>query len=260
MHILFLFLLSLMVISLMMFVVWLLQLKNKNAGIVDIVWAISFMVSAVVFSLFTNGFYIRQYIVVGLVSVWCLRLGVHLFVRNWGKQEDLRYMELRKKWGTQTNRNLFFFFEFQAITAAALSIPFIFILNNESREFSTVEIMGYELFLVGVIGEGIADYQLKHYKKTVPKGGICNWGLWNYSRHPNYFFEWLVWVAIFLIALSAPYGWISVYCPLLMWHFLNNVTGVKVTEEHMVKTRGETYIQYQATTSAFLPWFKLNKQ
>ena len=253
----FLFLLSFFVISLLMFGVWLLQLKNKNAGIVDIIWAISFMVSAFVYSFFTEGYQVRQYIVLALVSAWCLRLGIHLFVRNWGKEEDLRYTQLRKEWGLNANRNLFFFFEFQAITAAALSIPLIWILNNPSLEFSVIERIGYALILIAIIGEGFADYQLQQYKKTAEKGGICKVGLWNYSRHPNYFFEWLVWVAIFFIALTMQYGWISIYCPVLMWHFLNNVTGVKITEEHMVKTRGERYLRYQRSTSSFIPWFKM---
>ncbi len=251
-----LFLLSFLTISLLMFGVWLLQLKNKNAGIVDIVWAISFMVAAFVYCLFTDGYEVRQYLFVGLVSLWCLRLGIHLFVRNWGKEEDLRYAQLRKDWGSKANRNLFLFFEFQAITAAALSIPFIWILSNSSMEFSIVELIGYALIWIGVLGETVADYQLKQYKKTAPKGGICKVGLWNYSRHPNYFFEWLVWVAIFLIALPTTYGWTAIYCPILMWHFLNNVTGVKTTEEHMVKTRGEKFLEYQRSTSAFVPWFK----
>jgi steroid 5-alpha reductase family enzyme len=257
---LYLFLLSFLAISLLMFGVWLLQLKNKNAGIVDIVWAISFLVAALVYSFFTDGYALRHYVLLACVSLWCLRLGFHLFVRNWGKEEDLRYTQLRKDWGTKANRNLFFFFEFQAFTAAALSIPLIWILNNPALEFSILELIGYGLIVVAVLGEALADYQLQHYKKTAPKAGICDVGLWNYSRHPNYFFEWLVWVAIFLIALPLDYGWISIYCPILMWHFLNNVTGVKLTEEHMVKTRGERYLNYQRSTSAFIPWFKLVKR
>jgi steroid 5-alpha reductase family enzyme len=98
---------------------------------------------------------------------------------------------------------------------------------------------------------------LQQYKKKAMKEGICDIGLWNYSRHPNYFFEWLVWVAIFLMALPVEFGWLAVYCPILMWHFLNNVTGVKITEEHMLNTRGEKYLKYQRSTSAFVPWFKL---
>ncbi len=256
---LLLFLLSFLVISVLMFGVWLLQLKNKNAGIVDIVWAISFMVAAFVYSVFTEGYSVRQYIVLALIAAWCLRLGIHLFIRNWGKEEDSRYTQMRKEWGPHANRNLFLFFEFQAITAAALSIPLIWILENKAITFSFVEIVGYLLIAVAIFGEGIADYQLQQYKKKAVKEGICDVGLWNYSRHPNYFFEWLVWVAIFLMALPVQYGWISIYCPILMWHFLNNVTGVKLTEEHMAKTRGEKYLQYQRSTSAFIPWFKMNK-
>ena len=255
----YLFLLSFTTVSFLMFVVWLLQLKNKNAGIVDVIWAVSFMVSVVVYGFFTNGDETRKYLFFGFISVWCLRLGIHLCIRNWNKEEDARYTELRDKWGVKANRNLFLFFEFQAITASVLSLPFINILNNKTATFSSVEIMGYALILVGIVGESIADYQLKKYKTTAEKGGICNSGLWKYSRHPNYFFEWLVWVAIFLITIPTDYGWIAVYCPLLMWHFLNNVTGVAATEEHMLETRGEKYRIYQSTTSAFIPWLKLKK-
>ncbi|HWZ21204.1 MAG TPA: DUF1295 domain-containing protein [Cytophagaceae bacterium] len=259
MNFVYLFLLSFLSISLMMFVVWLLQLKNKNAGIVDIVWAISFMVSAIAYSFFTEGYEGRKYLFIGFISFWCLRLGLHLFTRNWNKEEDPRYTELRNKWGVKANRNMFLFFEFQAVTASFLSLPFILILNNKSNTFSVVEIIGYVLILIGIVGESIADSQLKRYKATAEKGGICDYGLWNYSRHPNYFFEWLVWVAIFLIAIQADYGWIAIYCPMLMWHFLNNVTGVAATEEHMLETRGEKYKIYQKTTSAFIPWFRLKK-
>lgn len=252
----FLFSISFLSVSLLMFLVWLLQLKNKNAGIVDIVWAISFMVSGFVYDFYAEGYPLRRYLFLILISIWCLRLSLHLFIRNWNKKEDERYTVLRNKWGEKANRNIFLFFELQAALSAILSFPFIFILNNTTPEFSIIEIIGYSLFAVGIAGESIADYQLKKYKITSGKGEICNIGLWNYSRHPNYFFEWMAWVAIFLIALSANYGWIAFYCPLLMWHFLNNVTGVAATEEHMLKTRGEKYLNYQKTTSPFIIWLK----
>ena len=99
--------------------------------------------------------------------------------------------------------------------------------------------------------------QLKQFKANpANKGRVCQAGLWNFSRHPNYFFEWLVWVAFFLFALGSPWGWVTIYCPALMLFFLLKVTGIPMTEELAVKTKGDAYREYQRTTSVFVPWFK----
>jgi len=82
--------------------------------------------------------------------------------------------------------------------------------------------------------------------------------LWNYSRHPNYFFEWLIWVAFALFALGSPYGYLGLVSPLLMLFFLFRVTGIPATEAQALRTKGEDYKQYQQTTSAFVPWFRRN--
>jgi steroid 5-alpha reductase family enzyme len=88
------------------------------------------------------------------------------------------------------------------------------------------------------------------------KGKVCEAGMWRYSRHPNYFFESLVWWAYFLFALGSPFGWTTVFCPLLMLWFLFRVTGIPLTEEQAVRSKGDAYREYQRTTSAFVPWFK----
>lgn len=254
-----LFLYSFLLVSGLMTIVWVMQLKNKNAGIVDVVWAISFMCSTILFSLLIDGYAFREYIVIGLVSCWCVRLGYHLFIRNWGEPEDARYASMREKWGAKANLNMFLFFQFQALASAILSFPFVLILRNPSYTFSGLEILGVLLFAIAIIGEAASDSQLKQFKRTAKKMDVCTVGLWNYSRHPNYFFEWLIWVSIFIIALPTPYGWVALYCPLLMWHFLNNVTGIAITELHMLQTRGNVYLNYQKATSAFIPWFKLKR-
>ena len=120
-----------------------------------------------------------------------------------------------------------------------------------------VEWVGIALWLFAVAGESLADYQLKQFKAdSANHGQVCQIGLWHYSRHPNYFFEWLIWVAWFIFALGSPYGWMAVVCPLLMLYFLFKVTGIPATEAQALRTRGEEYRRYQQTTSVFVPWFK----
>ena len=115
---------------------------------------------------------------------------------------------------------------------------------------------GAALFVLSVIGESIADAQLRRFRADpANRGKVLQSGLWRSSRHPNYFFEWLVWVAWLVIALASPYGWIAGYCPLLMLWFLYKVTGIPATEEQSLKSKGEAYREYQRTTSAFIPWW-----
>ena len=123
------------------------------------------------------------------------------------------------------------------------------------RSFIRSRLRARALFLIGLIGESTADAQLAAFKRNpANKGGVCDAGLWRYSRHPNYFFEWLIWIAYAVFALASPYGWIALAMPVLMLHFLINVTGLKATEEQALRTKGERYRLYQARTSGFIPW------
>jgi steroid 5-alpha reductase family enzyme len=250
--------LSFCLLFVLMTIIWIIQNKNKNAGLVDVAWAISFSISMLIYYFYySENSTLRKNILLIMVIIWSLRLTIYLFKRNWGKPEDARYTNLRKEWGDQAGIKLFGFFQFQALLAALLTFPFAIISMNPSDGFTGLEILGLILWNIGLIGESIADNQLRSFKANVAnKGKICEVGLWNYSRHPNYFFEWLVWVSFFVFALSSEYGWISIICPLLMYHFLVNVTGIKYTEEHMLATRGEAFRKYIEATSAFVPWFK----
>jgi steroid 5-alpha reductase family enzyme len=102
----------------------------------------------------------------------------------------------------------------------------------------------------------VADHQLNAFKRRhAGERRVCNVGLWRYSRHPNYFFEWLIWVAYFLFACASPLGWIAVISPAIILYLLLRVTGIPLTEEQSIRSRGEAYRAYQRTTSAFVPWF-----
>ena len=164
---------------------------------------------------------------------------------------------LRAKWGKDQNLLMLRFFYFQAIFALVLSLPFALILVNQTPGLNYFEIAGACLCLVAIVGESTADYQLKSFKKDRSNAGkICMRGLWYYSRHPNYFFEWLVWVGYFIMALGSPLGYLSIICPVVMYYILTQVTGIGYTEASMLKSRGEAFAEYQKTTSSFFPWPK----
>ncbi len=234
-------------------VTWLVQLRTKNAAIVDAIWSASFPMLAILYFVMVDGYQPRQLLLLGTVCFWGLRLAIHLFVRTAGHPEDVRYTALRKEWGEKQNILMLRFYYFQAILALVLSIPFALIAINTTPHLTTFEIGGAVLWLIAVIGESVADYQLKKFKEDpTNKGKVFDGGLWYYSRHPNYFFEWLIWVAFFIMSMGSPWGIISIICPIGMFYFLTKVTGIKYTEEQMVKSRGQKFIDYQKTTSPFI--------
>jgi steroid 5-alpha reductase family enzyme len=169
----------------------------------------------------------------------------------------VRYSEMRARWKNHFRLQVFWFFQIQAILIVVLCIPFLIASINEDSGLRPVEIVGAALWLVAVCGEALADWQLKQFRADPDnRRKVCQAGLWNYSRHPNYFFEWLVWVAFYLFALGSPLGCATIYCPALMLFFLLRVTGIPLTEKLSLQSKGEAYREYQRTTSAFVPWFK----
>jgi steroid 5-alpha reductase family enzyme len=186
-----------------------------------------------------------------------LRLGTYILLRviKHHPVEDVRYESLRKRWPGPAM--FLAFFELQAITVVIFSLPFLLVAFNMRAGLSTVEVAGLSLAGLSLCGEALADRQMRTFKADpANKGVVCQTGLWRYSRHPNYFFEALIWWAFFLVALDSPWGWTAIVCPLLMLQFLLKVTGIPLTEEYAVKSKGETYREYQRTTSAFVPWFR----
>jgi steroid 5-alpha reductase family enzyme len=245
-------------VALMLFIWWL-ALRINNLGIVDIAWSYSFAPIAFFFAATTHGDPVRRWLMAGMVTLWSLRLGTHVCVRVVGHhpEEDVRYSEMRARWKNHFKFQVFWFFQIQAILIAVLCIPSLVVSVNEDGGLRPVEIVGAALWLAAVYGEALADWQLKQFRADAKnRGQVCRAGLWNYSRHPNYFFEWLVWVAFYLFALGSPLGCATIYCPALMLFFLLRVTGIPLTEKLSLQSKGEAYREYQRTTSAFVPWFK----
>ncbi len=242
-----------------MLLVWIWAHNIKNAGVVDIFWSYNFPVIAVILLLFASGFETRKLLICGMVIIAGARLGTHLLIRitKHLNEEEGRYQQLRKEWAPNPDRKFFFFFQFQAISNVLLAVPFFIIALNTKAELSALEYAGAAVWLIGVLGEAVSDAQLASFKKDPKnKGKVCAAGLWNYSRHPNYFFEWLMWVSYFVFALASPYGYLAIISPAIILYLLLKVTGIPATEEQAVRSKGELYKKYQASTSVFVPWFR----
>ncbi len=258
-HILFIAFISLLACCAIMFLVWLWAKKIKNAGVVDVFWALNFPVITIIVFFLSEGFETRKLLICGLFMLAELRLGIHLWQRVIGhlSEEEGRYQQLRSEWGENANRNFFFFFQFQAISNVMLAIPFFIITANQTPELHWLEYMGTAIWAISFFGEMIADRQLASFKKDATnKGRVCDTGLWKYSRHPNYFFEWLTWIAYFVFALASPWGFLAIISPAIILYLLLNVTGVPNNEEQNLRSKPVAYKKYQETTSAFVPWFK----
>jgi len=242
----------------MMAGVWVMARLLKNAGIVDIFWSYGFIPVALACAALGGGDVTRSLVLVLMVTIWAARLGTYLWIRvaKHHPEEDGRYAMLRQQFPNHTWAMFFGFFEAQGVLIALLSVPFVLVFINAAPGLGGWEYLGIALWLAGMLGESVADAQLNRFRANpANKGKTCRVGLWNFSRHPNYFCEWLVWVGYFFYALGSPGGWIAVYAPALMYFFLTRITGIKATEEHAVRSRGEDYRQYQRTTNAFFPWF-----
>lgn len=245
-------------LAVMMFAIWLLSVRLNNAGFVDVGWALGLVILAVAYAWHGPGYGPRKWLMAAMVGFWGLRLAMHLVRRIASEPEDGRYTALRREWaGKNVNLRFLFFFEFQAVLDVVLSLPMLLVALNPRPQMSWLEYAGAALWLVAVVGESVADAQLAGFKRDARnRGRVCQVGLWAYSRHPNYFFEWFVWVAWLVFALASPWGWLAVVCPALMLFFLFRVTGIPATEAQALRSRGEEYRQYQETTSAFVPWVR----
>jgi len=243
---------------LMMFLVWLISMRINNAGLVDVGWALGLVLLAAWYAWQGPGFPARKWILAVMVVAWGLRLAIHLVRRIAREPEDGRYQQLRHEWqGSNVKLRFLLFFEAQALLDILLSLPILIAAINSAPQLKVLEYAGVGLWLVAVIGESIVDAQLAAFRREPSnRGHVCQRGLWNYSRHPNYFFEWFAWVAWAIYAMASPFGWLALICPSLMLFFLFRVTGIPVTEAQALRSRGHEYARYQRTTSIFVPWFK----
>jgi steroid 5-alpha reductase family enzyme len=237
-----------------MAVLWVVQVRIGDASHVDVAWAVLIACAAILYALLADSDPAYRVLAAVLASVWGFRLGGYLFFnRVVGKEEDGRYQALRAKWGANANRNFFLFFQLQAIFVVFFSIPFAFIALEESSGFDALVWIGVVVWAVGNVGTIVADRQLASWRADpANKGKTARDGLWSWSRHPNYFFEWVNWCGIALVATATPWGWIAWIVPAGLLFLLFRVTGIPATEAQALRSRAD-YADYQRTTSVFVP-------
>lgn len=242
--------------AVVMALLWMEQRRTNNAGIVDVAWAAAIGGLALAYGWFSPGDPWHRAGAASMGGIWGLRLALHIHRRGRGKPEDGRYQQLRREWGAHVQSSMFGFFQLQAAAVAFFSVPFLLAARHSSGSHSAVEIAGFLLWLTGILGEATADRQLEAFKsRASSKGTVCRDGLWRYSRHPNYFFEWVTWCGIALFASTAPAGWLAWCCPAAMLVLLFRFTGIPATEAQALRTKGDAYLAYQRSTPAFFPWF-----
>lgn len=237
---------------------WLIQKKTRDASMVDVAWSLGVGFLAVFFALIypadAQSHAPRRALVAGLAAIWAARLGVHLLLRVARSTEDGRYQELRRRWGKRADLYFFLFFQAQAIWSVLFALPMLFAMSSP-EPLGLLDAAGVAVWGVALFFEAVADRQLSRFRKDpARRAGVCRDGLWRYSRHPNYFFEWVHWWSYVLIGWSGPLGAWTLLGPALMLWFLLKVTGIPPTEAQALRSRGELYREYQRSTSAFVPW------
>ncbi|MDH4301623.1 MAG: DUF1295 domain-containing protein [Nitrospira sp.] len=243
--------------TVVMGMLWVVQKKIRNAAIGDVGWCVGLILTVLWYATQASGSFERIFLPVMLVTLYAGRLGLYiLFNRVIGKEEDARYRRLRQEWGESESAKMLAYFLLQALAVAAFSLPFLVLMWNPRPPSALVELIGLLIWGVAVAGEARADRQLAYFRVDPRnRGRVCREGLWNYSRHPNYFFEWLHWCSYVVMTLGAP-GWVFTWIgPIGMGLALFKISGIPRAEVQALSNRGAEYEAYQATTNAFFPWF-----
>jgi steroid 5-alpha reductase family enzyme len=233
---------------------WWRQTRTRDATSVDAAWAMAIGLLGIAAALDGSGSPAQRWLAGGIAAAWSLRLTLHL-VRNRvmaGHGEDGRYRAMRAHWGARSDRGFFGFYQLQAAAALVFALPFWF-LAGHAGEVLPVQWAGITMLAGAQFAEAVADRQLlTHRNDPSQRGRTCRRGLWRYSRHPNYFFEWLSWCAIGLVAWPAAGAWALVQ-PIVMFVLVRFVSGVPFAERQALKSRGDDYRSYRQETSVFVP-------
>jgi steroid 5-alpha reductase family enzyme len=250
-------------LSVLMAGAWLVQQRTGNSGWVDTIWTFSVGLVGAGSALWPVGGAApnaRQWLVTVLVAIWSLRLGAHIAIRTAGIADDPRYAAFAREWGTDSPRRMFVFLQNQALGSIPLVFAIFVAAHVPGDGLRLADYLGALILLAGIAGEAIADAQLRAFRADpANKGRVCDSGLWRWSRHPNYFFEWFGWLAYPVIGLSIadplsyPWGLATLLAPVFMYWILVHVTGIPPLEEQMLRSRGDRYRDYQSRTSAFFP-------
>jgi len=249
------YLIGLAAVLAMMAVIWVVSLLIRNTSIVDIFWGFGFVMLAGVYALLADGFVGRRVLLLVIVALWGLRLTAYIFWRNHGKGEDFRYAAWRQQHGARWWWYSFFqTFMLQGLLMWLISSPLLLALGSPvPARITPLDVAGLLLWLLGFAFEAGGDWQLARFKANpANRGRVLDTGFWRYTRHPNYFGDAAQWWGFFLLAAGVPWGFLTVYSPILMTFLLLRVSGVLLLEKSLVETKPQ-YRDYIARTSAFFP-------
>ena len=246
--------------SILMALAWVVQQRTGNSGWVDTIWtfAVGLVGAAGALWPMTTAPNARQWLVAALVAIWSLRLGLHIAVRTAGITNDPRYAAFAKEWGVNSARRMFTFLQNQAFGSIPLVFAIFVAAHFPQSTLRAQDYLGAAILFIGIAGEALADAQLKSFRsKADNKGRVCDVGLWRWSRHPNYFFEWLGWLAYPIIATNIdgtyPWGYLALSGPIIMFVLLRYISGVPPLEQHMIRKHGGNFRAYQERVGAFFP-------
>jgi steroid 5-alpha reductase family enzyme len=229
------------------------QLLKRN-DVADIAWGLGYVLISM-YLFFRGSNSIHFYVISFLIVVWGIRLSYHIFQRNRAKEEDYRYKKWRIQWGRWFYlRSYIQVFIIQGFFMYMISLPLMFSHEYDSKSLSYLGFAGMLIWITGFIFESVGDYQLRLFlSKPKNNGKIMKYGLWRYTRHPNYFGEVAQWWGIFLVLTDVAFNWIALLSPLTITYLLLFVSGIPMLE---AKYKGnKEFMEYQRVTNAFFPWF-----
>ena len=241
---------------------WVFQRVRGNVGWVDVFWSFGTGAAAVILCLYpvSGAPQTRQWLVAGLAGAWSLRLGLYVALRvAAAPEEDRRYADMRAQWGEAFQRRLLPFVLLQAPVGLLLALAVMAAARAPRSGLGVQDGLGVLILVIAILGEALADEQMRRFKASrPPHGAINDRGLWAWSRHPNYFFEWFGWLAYPVISTDVhgvyPLGWATWGAPVLMYLVLDRGTGVPPLEAQMLKSRGDAFREYRSRTSRFFLW------
>jgi steroid 5-alpha reductase family enzyme len=250
-------------LSLVMSFAWVVEQRTGNSGWIDTIWtfglgAVGIACALLPISADSAANSRRRWLVAVAVALWALRLGLHISLRTAGIVDDPRYAALRKSYGSQASWQMWLLVQKQALVSIPLALAVFLAAHNPASAMRLQDYLAIVVFTVAIAGEALADQQLRQFRRASSvSGGMCEVGLWRWSRHPNYFFEWLGWFGYPLFAITPfdtyPWGWLAFLAPACMYWLLVHVSGIPPLEHHMLQTRGQAFRAYQARTNAFFP-------
>ena len=231
---------------------WVASVLVRKVSFVDSLWSLFFLLAAAIFATTAGELSDRAWLVLGLVTLWSLRLSLHITVRNWGEPEDHRYEAIRENNEPGfVVKSLYIVFGLQGVLAWIISAP-LFTAINSAAAPGVLDAAALVLFLVGFVFEALGDWQLSRFSADENnRGKVLDTGLWRYTRHPNYFGEFCIWWAFWLFAAAAG-AWWTIFAPLLMSFLLLRVSGVTMLEK-TITNRRPGYAEYVRSTNAFFP-------